>query len=92
MVAHVGAAPSIDGLVDVADDEEIPVLGGEQASHLVLLPVGVLELVDEDVPPVARVLEPRALATLEEGDGEEEHVVKVEGVLGAHRRLVLAEL
>jgi hypothetical protein len=48
-VAHVGAAPAVDGLVVVADDADVPVLAAEEADELELGAVGVLVLVDEDV-------------------------------------------
>ena len=48
-VAHVGAAEGVDRLVLVADDADVAVVGGEQQHQVVLHPVRVLVLVDEDV-------------------------------------------
>ena len=45
-VAHVGAAPAVDGLVVVADGADVAVRA-QQADQLVLRPVGVLELVHQ---------------------------------------------
>ena len=61
-VADVGAAPGVDGLVDVADDEDVAVRVGEQAHDAVLRVVRVLVLVDEQVveralPALAHVVE-----------------------------------
>ena len=48
-VADVGAAEGVDRLVVVADREDRVVRPGEQLQPAVLQPVGVLELVDQDV-------------------------------------------
>ena len=43
-----GAAELIDGLIGIADGEDVGLLAGEQAGQFDLRDVGVLELVDED--------------------------------------------
>ncbi len=56
---HVGgmrAAEGIDRLVVVADREHRVAAAGEQPQPLVLKPVGVLELVDQDVPKARAVV------------------------------------
>ena len=57
-VADVRSAKRVDRLIRVADDEEVAVLLGEQLEQAVLRMVGVLVLVDEDVPE--RLLPSRA--------------------------------
>jgi hypothetical protein len=49
-VLHVGAVPLEDGLVVVADDGQRGAEVGEGANDLLLQRVGVLVLVDDDVP------------------------------------------
>ena len=48
-VADVGAAPRVDALVLVAHRADVLVLAGQQLHQLVLRPVGVLVLVDEQI-------------------------------------------
>ena len=52
-VADRGAAEAIDRLVVVADDRDVPMALREQRDELRLRPVGVLELVDQDVAVAA---------------------------------------
>ena len=52
-VPDVGAPPAVDRLVVVADDRDRAVLLGKHLDELVLRVVGVLVLVDEDVPELA---------------------------------------
>ena len=87
-VAQVGAAPAVDRLVGIADDAEVAVDLGQPLDQQVLRPVGVLVLVDEDVPELARVVLARPLAGLDQLDGLEQQVVEVEraGVASASRR------
>ncbi len=47
--AYFGAAESVDRLVRVADDREIPAVAGDRPEQRNLAGVGVLVLVDEDV-------------------------------------------
>ena len=47
--AHLGTAEAVDGLVGVADDDEVAAVAGERLEQPDLARVGVLVLVDEDV-------------------------------------------
>ena len=54
------SAPGVDALVGIAHHTDVPVLVRQQVHQLVLGPVRVLVLVDEDVPePLLVVLEDR---------------------------------
>ncbi len=86
--AHVGAAPGVDGLVGVADDEEVVVQALEDLHELVLGRVDVLELVDHDVLEAALPLEADVLARREHVQREEDEVVVVE----AEALLLLVEV
>ena len=55
-VGDVGAAPAVNGLVVVAHDHEVLVLGGQQVGDLVLDVVGVLILVDANVAEALLIL------------------------------------
>ena len=58
--AHLGAAEGVDGLVRVADDDEVAAVAGERLQQPLLRRVGVLVLVDDDqVVPRAQRLAPR---------------------------------
>ena len=62
-VAHVRAAECIDRLVVVADREDRGLRPGQQLQPAVLQPVGVLELVDEDVAKAMRVVRAQELVS-----------------------------
>ena len=90
-VADVGAAPGVDGLVDVAHDEDVAVRVGEQAHDAVLRVVRVLVLVDEQVveralPALAHVVE-----ALQQVDAAHQQVVEVHRVGGVQAALVELE-
>ena len=55
-VGNVGAAPAVNGLVVVAHDHEVLVLGGQQVGDFVLDVVGVLILVDANVAEALLIL------------------------------------
>ena len=55
-IGDVGATPAVNGLVIVAHDHEVLVLGGQQVGDLVLDVVGVLILVDANVAEALLVL------------------------------------
>ena len=55
-IGDVGATPAINGLVVVAHDHEVLVLGGQQVGNLVLDVVGVLILVDANVAEALLIL------------------------------------
>src|SRR2546426_5402472 len=76
-VSYIRSAKLVNGLVFVSNDEDIPVARREQAEELVLGPVRVLILVDQDVAkPVAVVVAPGRIAR-EQLDGLEQEVVKI---------------
>ena len=87
-VADVGGAEAVDRLRFVTDDEEVPVLAGEQLQEPVLDAVGVLVLVDEDVAEVVGVALAEVGEELEQVDGADEQVVEVHRVGGVHPLLV----
>ena len=100
-VAQVRASPAVDGLVVVAHDGHVAVLGGEQLDPQVLGAVGVLVLVDVEVAPPAAVVGKDRGRLLEEPHGLDEQVVEVErgglaeplgigGVGAGHVRLQVA--
>ena len=59
-VAHVGAAPAVDGLVVVPHHADVPPLPAEQPEQPVLGGVGVLELVHEQVAEAGGTSAPAA--------------------------------
>ena len=79
-VAQLCAAPSVDGLVGVTDDEHVALVLCYEAREHVLGPVGVLALVDQDVPVPPGGCLPRVGLVVERPDGPEQHVVEVEAV------------
>ena len=88
-VFDLRAPPAVDGLVVVADDEEIAVDGREALDDLELYGVGVLKLVHMDVAELARKVFARLLVLLEEGERFGEQVVEIEGVARLQVRVVL---
>ena len=79
-VADVGAAPTVDGLVLVADDADVARGTGEQLHQLVLRAVGVLVLVDEEVFVTAVVTLAHLGDGLEQAHGLQQQVVEVQRV------------
>ena len=88
-VGDVSAAPAINGLVIVAYDHEVLVLGGQQVSDLVLDVVGVLILVDANVAEALLVLVEHLGAGAQQLERAHEQVVKVHRVGGAQAALQL---
>ena len=87
-VPDVRASEGVDGLVRIAHGEEVLVLFGHELQEPVLRVVRVLVLVDEDVAERGLPLLARLGEVLEQLDGEEEHVVEVDGVRGEEPPLV----
>ena len=79
-VAYVRAAPTVDGLVLVADDADVSRGPGQQLHQLVLRAVGVLILVDEDVLVTAVVSLTDLGDGLEQAHGLQQQIVEVERV------------
>ena len=65
-VAHIGATEGIDGLVVVAHREQRRPAAGQQRQPAVLQVVGVLELIDEDVPETLLVVLAQRLVALQQ--------------------------
>ena len=84
-VPHLGAAPAVDGLVVIADREDVAV-AAEEANQLVLRPVGVLELVhQQEVEAPLPGRQPVRMLP-EERQRMQHQVVEVHRVLGPERR------
>ena len=77
-VLHVGPAPSVDGLIGIADDEQVAMIAGKHLHELVLKPIDVLELVDHDVFEPFLPFETQVLAPTEDLEREYDQVVVVE--------------
>ena len=88
-IGDVGAAPAINGLVIVAHDHEVLVLGGQQIGDLVLDVVGVLVLVDANVAEALLVLVEHLGAGAQQLERAHEQVVEVHRVGGAQAALQL---
>src|SRR4051812_15375839 len=87
-VADVGAAEPVDALVRVSHGEQVAVLLGDELEQAVLGVVRVLVLVDQHIVKCLLPLLPCLGEALEHVDGEEEHVVEVDGVRGEEALLV----
>ena len=81
-IGDVGATPAINGLVIVAHDHEVLVLGGQQVGDLVLDVVGVLILVDANVAEALLVLVEHLGAGAQQLERAHEQVVEVHRVGG----------
>ena len=79
-VGDVGAAPTVNGLVVVAHDHEVLVLGGQQVGDLVLDVVGVLILVDANVAEALLVFVEHLGAGAQQLERAHEQVVEVHRV------------
>lgn len=82
-IGDVGATPAINGLVVVAYDHEVLVLGGQQVGDLVLDVVGVLILIDANVAEALLVLVEHIGAGAQQLERAHEQVVEVHRVGGA---------
>ncbi len=78
-VGDVGAAPAVDGLVEVAHRAHLVVLTGDHHHQVVLGAVGVLVLVDQDVAEPAAVALQHVGEAAEQVDGDHQQVVEVHG-------------
>ena len=84
----IGAAEAVDRLLRIADDDRLPLdvaprrVARQAVDDLRLRPIGVLELVDEDVVVLAaRALE--HFRIVEHGERAEEEIVEVDDAEGA---------
>ena len=87
-VLQLGALPAVDGLVGVADGEDVVAFFGELAQQDVLRQVRILVLVDQDVREPFRSAFADVGHIVQQPDGGQEHIVEVEGVAGVQRALV----
>ena len=87
-VADGGAAELVDRLVVVADDRHVPMALGDQRDELRLRPVGVLELVHEDVPEAALDGLARRGRVAQQPQGERDLVAEVDRPVLGEQRLV----
>ncbi len=87
-IAVVGPTPAIDGLVLVADHEDIQVVRGQQLDEAVLGDVGILELVDQDVLEAPGVLFADGVVLVQQLDHPQQQVVEVDGVALAQKLVV----
>ena len=88
-VSDIGAAPAVNGLVVVAHDHEVLVLGGQQVGNLVLDVVGVLILVDANVAEALLVLVEHLGTGAQQLERAHEQVIEVHGVGSAQAALQL---
>ena len=88
-VGDVGATPAINGLVVVAHDHKVLVLGGQQVGDLVLDVVGVLILVDANVAEALLILVEHLGAGAQQLERAHKQVVEVHRVGGAQAALQL---
>ena len=88
-IGDVGATPAINGLVVVAHDHKVLVLGGQQVGDLVLDVVGVLILVDANVAEALLVLVEYLGAGAQQLERAHEQVVEVHRIGGAQAALQL---
>ncbi len=77
--ARIGPRPRVDGLLVVADGEDVPVIAGQLPDHRVLHGVQILELVHQHAVPARADERGRRLA-LEQLPGAQEQHVEVEDV------------
>ncbi len=76
-IVHLGASPTIDGLILVTDGGEISITGEHDFEEIHLKGVGVLELIDQQPP--RPLLDPAANLGLGPKDiaREHQHVIEV---------------
>ena len=79
-VADVGAAPTVDGLVLVADYADVMGRPGQQLHQLVLRAVGVLVLVDQQIFVTPVVAFADIGSNLQQAHGLQQQIIEVERV------------
>ncbi len=87
-VVHGGPAERVDRLVVVADHGHVPVTLGERRDQLRLRPVGVLELVDQDVAEPAGDRLPGRGGRPDEAQRQRDLVAEVDAAVGRQEPLV----
>ncbi len=87
----VREAPGVDGLVIVADEEDVPLIAGEQDGKVQLRPVEVLRLIhEEDLRPRSPARQERRVR-IERGRRPRHEVVEVDETMLKQVGLVLRE-
>ena len=76
-IPHVRAAPRVDGLIRVADDEKILVIAAQDLHQLILRRVDILKFIDHDVFQPLLPFEPDVLMRAEDIEGELDQIVVV---------------
>ena len=79
-VADIGAAPGVDALVFISHDADVVLGPGQQLHQLVLRPVGVLILVDQQVAIAAVVAFPHFAGGAQHAHRLEQQVVKIQRI------------
>jgi hypothetical protein len=87
-VADIRPAEGVDGLIGIADGEDVLVLAGQELQQPVLRVVRVLVLVDEDIPECLLPAHSRLREALQHLHGEHEEIVEVHRVRGEEPSLV----
>jgi hypothetical protein len=90
-VPDLRTSPAVDALIVVADGADVAALARELADQLQLCAVGVLELVDQEVPKSSNVPAEHVGVLAEEAEREQEQIVEVHRSLGLERPLVEGE-
>ena len=75
---HIRAAPRIDGLIGIADHEQVPVIALQHLHELVLQRIDILKLVDHDVFQALLPFEADIRELLEHVEREHDQVVVIE--------------
>ncbi len=88
-VPHIGSPPTVDRLVGIADHRYLVMSSGKLQHELVLCPVGVLVLVDQDVLEALLVCGQDVGVVPEQPDGDPQQVVEVHRVRRHQPALVL---
>lgn len=78
--AELRAAPSIDGLIGVADDEKIVVMLTQNFHQAVLFIVDILEFVDHDVLELFLIKRAEIGTSIEDIERKLNDIVKIEGI------------
>ena len=87
-VANLGTAETVDRLVVVAHRKNVRPAPGQQLQPGVLQHVGILELIDQDVPEALLIMRPQRFVALQQFVATEEQFGKVHHPLAIALRLV----
>ena len=87
-IAHIRAAPAVDGLIRIAHNADVPVSPGKEFRDLILRPVRVLILVHKDVAELLLILFPYLCVLRKHRNRQHQEIVKIERVVRTQLRLV----